>query len=132
MKNKQSNYAHFWTRLLAHNIDLIPILSLLYVATFIAPNEGYDIFMFGSIYFAYHIGFEVSKWHATPGKKWAKIKVQNSSLKKLRVDQVVLRNISKIISLVLFFGGFIMIIFDAKKRGLHDFIGGTIVLFDED
>jgi uncharacterized RDD family membrane protein YckC len=132
MNSEKPMFANFWTRLLAHNIDLIPILILLYSISFIAPNNGYDIIIFGAIYLFYYVGFEASKWHATPGKKWAKIKIYNTDGNSVRIHQTFIRNISKIFSLLLFFGGFIMIVFDSKKRGLHDFIGGTIVLFDED
>lgn len=87
--------------------------------------------MIGGIYFGYHILFEWL-WQGSPGKKWTKIKVTNIQYGKLSFIQSVLRNLSKILSLIICFGGFVMIIFSQQKRGLHDFIGGTLVLFDED
>ncbi|WP_421764315.1 RDD family protein [Ekhidna sp.] len=126
-----TKYAGFWPRLLAHNIDLLPILLLFYLFSFIVPRTDFDYLMIGSIYFGYHILFEWM-WQATPGKRWAKIKVKTAQNDRVHFFQCVLRNLAKIISLIIFFGGFVMIFFNRQKRGLHDIIGGTLVLFDED
>lgn len=131
MQEKEVKYAGFHQRLLAHNIDLIPILGLLYAISFLVPNIEYDWLIFLLIYLGYHTGFELSEWGATPGKKWVKIKVIVAKEKTPRAAWLILRNASKILSLLLFFGGFILMFFNEKKRGLHDFIGGTIVLIEE-
>ena len=125
-------YAGFWPRLLAHNIDLLPILLLYYLISFIIPRSDYDYLFIAGIYFFYHILFEVSPMQATPGKKWTKIKVTNDKELHVSVSQTVIRNTSKILSLLLLFGGFITILFNAKRKALHDYIGGTLVLFDKD
>ncbi|WP_462252528.1 RDD family protein [Ekhidna sp.] len=132
MKNEEHRYAGFWTRLLAHNIDLLPILLLYYLASLLIPQSNYDYLFITGIYFGYNILFEISPLCATPGKRWVKIKVVSNSRKELNFIQAVVRNISKILSLILLFGGFIAIIFTEKKKALHDYIGGTLVLFDED
>lgn len=69
---------------------------------------------------------------ATPGKKWAKIHVDVLKPNSPRIMRALIRNFSKILSLLLFFGGFILIFFNSERRALHDYIGGTVVLFDED
>lgn len=125
-------YAGFWSRLLAHNIDLLPILILYYLISFIIPRSDYDYLFIAGIYFSYHILFELSPLQATPGKKWTKIKVVNDRGQRINIFQAVIRNTSKILSLVLLFGGFIAILFSSKRKGLHDYIGGTLVLFDEE
>lgn len=130
MKDQQVRYAGFSQRLLAHNIDLIPILLLLYASTFVIPRVGYDWLIFLSIYLTYHIGFELSIWNATPGKKWARIHVETEKNEK-HIIRLILRNLTKILSLILFFGGFILIIFSDRKKALHDYLAGTVVLFDE-
>lgn len=96
------------------------------------PKDGYDIFIFSGIYLAYYIGFEASPWQATPGKKWVKLKVTNIRSEKALLWHLAVRNLFKFLSVIVLFGGFIMIIFHKKRQGLHDFIGGTMVLFDED
>ncbi|MEQ9402827.1 MAG: RDD family protein [Cyclobacteriaceae bacterium] len=131
MTEHHARYAGFSQRLLAHNIDLIPILLLLYGSSFVIPKLGYDWLIFLSIYLSYHIGFELSVWRATPGKKWAKIHVEPEK-KEEQIIQPILRNLTKILSLILFFGGFILIIFSERKKALHDYLAGTVVLFDED
>ncbi|WP_420316589.1 RDD family protein [Ekhidna sp.] len=130
--NKTIKYADFWTRLLAHNIDLLPILMLFYAATWVIEPSRYDYLLLTSIYFGYYIIFESSKYRATPGKILTKIKIANSDYKKASLLKVVLRNISKFLSLLICFSGFVLIFFDGKRRALHDYIGGTLVLFDED
>ncbi len=102
------------------------------MVSFLVPRSDYDFMIMAAIYFLYHILFEASKMQATPGKKWSKLKVYNLNGRRVSFLQSSLRNVSKMLSLLLFFGGFILILFNQKCRGLHDYIGGTLVLFDED
>ncbi|WP_436515128.1 RDD family protein [Ekhidna sp. To15] len=125
-------YAGFWPRLLAHNIDLLPLLLLYYLASLVIPRSNYDYLFIAGIYFSYHIFFELSSMQATPGKKWAKIKVTNNESGHATIAQAVIRNICKIFSLLFFFLGFIAILFNPKRKALHDYIGGTLVIFEED
>ena len=127
-----SKYAGFWPRLLAHNIDLLPILVLYYIASLIIPPSDYDYIFMAGIYFSYHILFELSPMQATPGKRWAKIKVVSEREAQITLTQSVARNVFKLLSLILFFGGFFAIFFNSKRKALHDYIGDSLVLFDED
>jgi len=126
-----TKYAGFWPRLLAHNIDLLPILFLFYGVSFIVPRSHYDYLIIGAIYFGYHILFEASSMRGTPGKRWVKIHVTSVGGHSPQVIQSTIRNLSKLLSLLFFFGGFMMIFFNTERRALHDYIGGTVVLFDE-
>ncbi|MEO9870406.1 RDD family protein [Ekhidna sp.] len=132
MEETKYSYATFWQRLLAHNIDLLPILGIYYLISIIISYAGFDIIIMGSVYILYHALFEVSKWQATPGKKWARLKVSDENQNHIILFKSVIRNLTKILSLILFFGGFIMILFNKRRKGLHDYIGGTLVLFKED
>lgn len=123
-------YVGFSQRLLAHNIDLIPTLGLFYLESMVIPSVGYDWLLFGATYFLYNTLFELSRWQGTPGKKWTKIRVEIEQ-KEYRELRIGLRNICKIFSLLLFFSGFIMIAFNIKRKALHDYIAGTLVLFNE-
>ena len=127
-----TKYAGFWPRLLAHNIDLLPILLLFYGMSFLISNSDYDYLIISGIYFGYYIFFEASGMQATPGKRWANIHVDSLKPDSSRFIQSLIRNISKVLSLLLFFGGFVLIFFNSERRALHDYIGGTVVLFDED
>jgi len=130
MSEKELQYARFSQRLMAHNIDLLPILLLLYGSTFILPKIGIDWLFFLLIYLTYNIAFELSGWQATPGKRWTKIHVQIDGDRR-QPHRIILRNVLKIFSLLIFFLGFVLIIFNSRRKGLHDYLAGTVVLFDE-
>lgn len=76
--------------------------------------------------------FELGAWGATPGKRLVKIRTVSIRPKSQKVVSIIIRNLLKILSLGLFFTGFIMIAFNRKRQALHDYIGGTVVLFEED
>ncbi|MEP1094056.1 MAG: RDD family protein [Cyclobacteriaceae bacterium] len=130
MIKEELRYAGFSQRLLAHNVDLLPILLLLYGSTFVFPKIGFDWLIFLLIYLTYNIAFELSGWQATPGKRWAKIHVQVDG-DRWHPYRIILRNLLKIFSLLIFFLGFALIIFNSRRKGLHDYLAGTVVLFDE-
>lgn len=130
-KEVRTAYASFWQRLLAHNIDLILLLGLFYLYSLI-PGVGFDAAIYFLIYVFYYSIFELSNWKATPGKKWTKLKVVNHAGRFGSLIAIPLRNTTKIISLILFFAGFAMINFNKKKQGLHDFIAGTVVQYEEE
>ena len=125
------NFATFSQRLLAHNIDLIPILILFYLSTLL-PKSDFDYLVLLVIYVLYHSLFELSNWRASPGKKWTKLQVVNSSTRLPRAFAIPLRNSCKVFSIVFLFAGFIMIAIHPRGQGLHDYIAGTLVLFDRD
>ena len=125
-------YAGFWQRLLAHNIDLIPIIALYYAISFLVKKTEYDYILISGIYFLYHITSEYVTKGVTLGKKWTRLRVTDTQGSNPSFTKVLLRNISKVLSLLIFFSGFVLIAFDSKKRGLHDYIGSTLVIFDED
>lgn len=124
-------YPDFYKRLLAHNIDLLPVLGLFYLTSLLASKE-YDWILFILIYLSYNSTLEASKLQATLGKKWTKIKVVNEEGTKASVMQIILRNFLKILSLLLVFGGFFLIFFNKKRKALHDYITGTLVVFVEE
>ena len=99
-EDKITTYAGFSQRLLAHNIDLIPILGLFYLSTLI-PRTGYDLFILGGIYIGYYTVFELSPWRATPGKKWVGIRVESDSGEEFipLTAKVFLRNATMLTSI---------------------------------
>jgi uncharacterized RDD family membrane protein YckC len=74
------------------------------------------------------------KWRgATPGKKFVHIKIIDAKTHKdINNKQAITRSLSYIISMALFFIGFLMVGFRKDKRGLHDLLAGTIVIYDEE
>ncbi len=126
---QSSRYAGFYPRMLAHNIDLVLLLPLFYgLGTFISANILLLISCWG-LYTSYHIVFEVSGWHGTPGKKFQGITIASDIGQSLRISQIIWRNLAKIISVLLLFAGIVLIAVDKRNRGLHDRLAGTVVIF---
>ena len=123
--------AGFWTRMLAHNIDLMFLLPLFYLISLlpVANLQLYGICLLVSM--GYEIGFIASKWQATPGKKLAHIKVINAGGENLTVSRSALRTFVKLLSILTFFIGYLMIALHPKKKGLHDLIAKSSVIVDK-
>lgn len=117
----QSNvrYAGFWIRVVASLIDSIVIL--------IAGAFTAGIGFWASI--IYYIVCEAYWDGSTIGKKAVGIQVVNSSFEKVSLKEAVIRNLSKIVSGLIIYIGFIMVIFNGKKRALHDIIAETYVIY---
>lgn len=111
----------------AYNVDLLLLLILYYAFTIIIPN---DRVLYGTCFLLtlfYHGLFESSSWQGTPGKKIMKLRVTKDDGEPISIIMGLSRFLLKILSLTLFYVGFIMIGFDKRGKGLHDRIVGTIV-----
>jgi len=70
---------------------------------------------------------------ATPGKKFLHIKIVDSkTFEDINSKQAITRSFGYIVSIFVLFIGFIMVAFREDKRGLHDLLAGTAVIYDED
>ncbi len=96
-------------------IEQIPIILTKFAISFV---------IFGAIF----IGFW--KWkNSTPGKLLLRnIIVDNETFEAPTTKQYILRFFGYILSALPFGMGFFMIGLNKKKRGLHDFIAGTVVV----
>lgn len=74
----------------------------------------------------YFILFEASRWQGTPGKRWLHLKVTDEKGAPISVKKAAVRFFAKVLSAQLLIG-YLMILFTAKKQGLHDIIAKTIV-----
>lgn len=140
-----TTYASGGRRLLAWFIDRIIISSVLsfFITWSFIPHddfkEFFDIrfltlsfgiyqiskFIIGTLYYAV---MESSKHQATLGKLAVGVKVTDQNGQRLTFSKALLRNLSKIISGWLLGIGYIMIIFDERKQGLHDKIADSYVV----
>ena len=69
---------------------------------------------------------------ATPGKKFVHIKIVDAhTFQDIDNKQAITRSFGYIVSTILLLIGFIMVAFRADKRGLHDLLAGTVVVYDE-
>jgi len=73
------------------------------------------------------------RWRgATPGKKFVHIKIVDAStFQDITNTQAITRSFGYIASTFAFLIGFIMVAFRRDKRGLHDLLAGTIVVYEE-
>ncbi len=69
---------------------------------------------------------------ATPGKKFVHIKIVDAkTLQDIDNTQAITRSFGYIVSTFALLIGFIMVAFREDKRGLHDLLAGTVVIYDE-
>ncbi|MCF6331227.1 MAG: RDD family protein [Sulfurimonas sp.] len=69
---------------------------------------------------------------ATPGKKFANIKVVDAkTFGNIDNKQAVTRSFGYFVSIFIFLIGFLMVAFRKDKRGLHDLLAGTAVIYND-
>lgn len=76
----------------------------------------------------YHSLMESSKFQGSLGKMALGIIVTDMNGGKLDFTKALIRNVSKIISTMICFIGYILAGFTEKKQALHDMIAGTLVV----
>ena len=81
------------------------------------------------IWLLYAVGFIASNLQATPGKLLVGVKVTDEAGGRVSVLRALGRELSKIISALILMIGYIMVAFTDRKRGLHDMIAGTQVIY---
>lgn len=70
---------------------------------------------------------------ATPGKKFCKIRIVDAqTFKEVNNQQALTRIIGMFVSIFTLGIGFIMVAFRDDKRGLHDLLAGTVVIYEEE
>ncbi|MDD3475705.1 MAG: RDD family protein [Sulfurimonas sp.] len=69
---------------------------------------------------------------ATPGKKILHIKIVDAkTFKEIDSRQAFTRSLGYFASVLTFLVGFLMVAFRQDKRGLHDLLAGTAVIYDD-
>ncbi len=69
---------------------------------------------------------------ATPGKKFVQIKIVDAeTFEDINTKQAITRSFGYIVSTLAFLIGFLMVAFRKDKRGLHDLLAGTVVIYEE-
>jgi len=69
---------------------------------------------------------------ATPGKKFVHIKIVDAkTFGDIDNKQAITRSFGYLASIFSFLIGFIMVGFRKDKKGLHDLLAGTVVIYDE-
>src|SRR5471030_221739 len=140
-------YAGFFVRLSAYIIDCIIVgiaLLIIKIPKFIIYMMNPYMFFVKPILFKFSI-FDIViyllgltyfvlmtyYYGGTLGKKLFKLKVCKTTDEKLSLFTVIYReSIGRYLSALILFIGYIMIGIDSKKRGLHDILSDTLVVYN--
>lgn len=82
----------------------------------------------GWLYFAL---MESSKYQATLGKMALSMKVTDESGKRISFGRATGRHFAKFLSTIIILIGYLMIVWNKKKQGLHDKLAHTLVVKTE-
>ncbi|MBU1975275.1 MAG: RDD family protein [Nanoarchaeota archaeon] len=124
-------YAGFWIRFLAGIIDGIiigiPASILQMIVGLITENP--DMSQLVSFAVLILVVYLDGTKGGTPGKLILGLKIVNEQGKCIGVINAALRYLGKIVSTIILGIGFLMVIWDKKKQGLHDRIADTYVVW---
>jgi uncharacterized RDD family membrane protein YckC len=65
----------------------------------------------------------------TPGMRLMALRVSNAAGDPPRLGQALLRLVGMILAAIPFFAGYLLILVDERRRGLHDMLAGTTVVY---
>jgi len=119
------NYAGFWIRFVAYLIDLVVVT----IPGMLIISAGLPSLLNLILGLAYFIYFPSSEYMATPGKMALGLIITDEHGNRIGAGTAAVRYIGYIINAITVGIGFIMIGFTEKKRGLHDMIASTQVVY---
>ena len=149
MQNKTDNqvYAGFFVRLAAYLIDSIIVGMILavvvrfpvWISTLISPNnivvrdfifeysiKDIVIYLLGAVYFI----VLTYKTGATIGKKIMHIQVVSAEEREMTLFEVIYREtVGRFLSALIIYAGYFLIGLQKEKRGLHDLMADTKVVY---
>jgi uncharacterized RDD family membrane protein YckC len=67
----------------------------------------------------------------TPGMRLLRVRVRGAVGGPLSIGRALLRWVGLLLAIVPLFAGFIPVLFTARRRGLPDYIAGTVVVYDD-
>jgi uncharacterized RDD family membrane protein YckC len=127
-------YSGFWRRFVAYVIDNILLTVIFWLLVLVLGGIAGDGGMIGAytlgaiVWLGYYAAMESSTSQATVGKMALGIQVTDLEGNRISFGKALGRNLAKILSALIFYIGFIMAAFTAKKQALHDMIAGTLVV----
>ena len=93
----------------------------------VAVNAPGDTLLSFALSLVYTIGFWTAQG-ATPGKMAVGVKITTVDGEDIDFGRAILRYVGYIASALVLLIGYLMIAFTREKRGLHDYIAGTVVI----
>ena len=85
----------------------------------------------GAVYALWAVGYFVTFWATTgqtPGSRIMRITVRTASGGRMRPRRALLRFVGLTLAALPLFAGFLLILFDDRRRGLHDRLARTVVV----
>ncbi len=118
-------------RFVAHFIDVNIVLLIVALLFLSPPQNGYWVdwlsILFGLTSISYHTSFWV-RFGATPGKMALRLKVVTEDGGRITFRTAILRYFGYMVCNVTLGLGYLLILFDSRKQGLHDKIAKTLVI----
>jgi len=139
----QTQYASFSKRLVAYLFDktILAVISAVVLIPPISffPRLFFDYSFFGFFSFGWGTVFVVSNWiyftlfessrrQATPGKLLMGIFVTDEFGRRLTLPRSLVRTLTKVISGMFCWLGYILALFTARSQALHDLCASSLVL----
>jgi uncharacterized RDD family membrane protein YckC len=81
-----------------------------------------------ALIWGYYVGFEVSRYEATPGKIAMALRVTDLQGRRIGIIRSSIRHFAKLLTLATLSIGFFIAIFTRKRQTLHDLIAGCLVI----
>ena len=85
----------------------------------------------GAVYLLWTVVYFATFWSTTgqtPGDRVMQIRVCLANGDRLTAGRSVVRLIALTLAAIPLFAGFVLILFDERRRGLHDMLAGTVVV----
>jgi uncharacterized RDD family membrane protein YckC len=121
----QVHYAGFWVRFVAVVIDTV-LVGLICEGLFRMDGAS------GGVLLVYQ-GLLIGLWNGqTIGKRACGIRIISADGRPVTVLQSFGRAFAKLLNVVTFGIGYLMVAFDGHKRGLHDHLASTVAVFAEE
>ena len=99
------------------------------------PKDSLDAVLIaagGALFLAWSVGYFVTFWSTTgqtPGSRWMRITVRSTyDGSILRPRRAALRFACLVLAAIPLLAGLLPILFDNRRRGLHDMLAGTVVV----
>lgn len=137
----EMRYAGFWIRfgakfldgLILGAVNIILSIALGYVLTKSSPKASLVYLMvlitLECVIAASYSGFFLGKYRATPGKMACGLVVVTPEGQQISVLRGVGRYFAQILSSMILYIGYLMVLFDDEKKALHDLICNTRVVY---
>lgn len=139
-----SPYSGLATRALACAIDVLIIQAVAWVVGAVAavaasmfdPSESLETILIAAgaaVAALWSAGYFVFFWSTTgqtPGDRVLQIRVQDATDgRPLHLGRAVLRLLGALLSALLLFLGYLLILVDGRRRALHDRLVGSVVVY---